>query len=127
MNVPGDLYYTNTHEWVRQEDDEVVVGVTDFAQSQLSDLTYVELPAVGDSINANDEAAVLESVKAASDIFSPLSGRISAINDMLTESPELINADPFGEGWLFKLIPEDMADLHNLLDAEAYEALLPDA
>lgn len=127
MNIPGDLQYTETHEWIRVEDDELVVGVTDFAQSQLSDLTYVELPAVGDQVIAGDETAVLESVKAASDIYAPVAGTVTGVNELLAESPELLNADPYGEGWLFKLRPQDMADLDDLLDADQYEATLPDA
>ncbi len=127
MNIPGDLQYTETHEWIRVEDDELVVGVTDFAQLQLSDLTYVELPAVGDQVVAGDEVAVLESVKAASDIYAPVAGTVTGVNELLAESPELLNADPYGEGWLFKLRPQDMADLDDLLDADQYETTLPDA
>ncbi len=127
MNIPGDLQYTETHEWIRVEDDELVVGVTDFAQLQLSDLTYVELPAVGDQVVAGDEVAVLESVKAASDIYAPVAGTVTGVNELLAESPELLNADPYGEGWLFKLRPQDMADLDDLLDADQYEATIPDA
>lgn len=127
MNIPDDLQYTKTHEWIRQEDDEIVVGITDFAQAQLSDLTYVELPAIGDQVSVGDEIAVLESVKAASDIYAPVAGIVTGINDLLQDSPELLNADPYGEGWLFKLRPQDMADLDELLEADQYEATLPDA
>ena len=126
MNVPRDLHYTESHEWVRQDDDELTVGITDFAQAQLSDLTYVELPEVGDHVEARDEVAVLESVKAASDIYAPVSGTVTAANDMLLESPELINADPYGEGWLYKLRPEDIGDVDELMDAEQYEESIPD-
>ncbi len=127
MNIPDDLQYTQTHEWIRQEDDEIVVGITDFAQAQLSDLTYVELPAIGDQVGVGDEIAVLESVKAASDIYAPVAGTITGVNELLQESPELLNADPYGEGWLFKLRPQNMADLDDLLEAEQYEETLPDS
>ncbi len=127
MNIPDDLQYTQTHEWIRQEDDEIVVGITDFAQAQLSDLTYVELPAIGDQVGVGDEIAVLESVKAASDIYAPVAGTITGVNELLQESPELLNADPYGEGWLFKLRPQNMTDLDDLLEAEQYEETLPDS
>ena len=126
MNIPGDLQYTETHEWIRQEDDEIVVGITDFAQMQLSDMTYVELPTIGDQVEAGDEVAVLESVKAASDIYAPVDGTITEVNEVLAESPELLNADPYGEGWLFKLRPANLTDLDALMEAEDYEASLPD-
>ncbi len=125
MNIPKDLLYTKTHEWIREDDDGVAIGVTDFAQAQLSDVTFVELPEVGDHLNAEDEAAVLESVKAASDIYAPFSGTVTAINDVLSDSPEMINSDPYGDGWLFKLEPDAASDLEGLLDAAAYEETLP--
>lgn len=126
MNVPKDLQYTKTHEWVRHEDDGVTVGITDFAQAQLSDVTYVELPAVGDLVNTEDEVAVLESVKAASDIYAPVSGVVVAVNTVLNDSPELVNSDPYGDGWLFRLEPDNEADLDELLDADQYEESIPD-
>lgn len=126
MDTPRDLRYTKTHEWVRWNGKVATVGITDFAQDQLSDLTYVELPQEGDSVNAGDEVAVLESVKAASDVYAPISGTISAVNKALIEKPELINTDPYGEGWLFKIIPDDESELESLLDADQYEALNPD-
>jgi glycine cleavage system H protein len=126
MNVPKDLQYTKTHEWVRHEDDGVTVGITDFAQAQLSDVTYVELPAVGDQVNTEDEVAVLESVKAASDIYAPVSGVVVAVNTVLNDSPELVNSDPYGDGWLFRLEPDNEADLDELLDADQYEESIPD-
>lgn len=126
MNVPKDLRYTKTHEWVRQDDDGLTVGITDFAQSQLSDLTYAELPAVGDKLEAQDEAAVLESVKAASDVYAPLSGTVIEVNDQLTDSPEMINTDPYGDGWMFKLAPNNPSDIEDLLDADQYEDAIPD-
>ncbi len=126
MNVPKDLQYTKTHEWVRADDESLTVGITDFAQAQLSDITYVELPAVGDQVDVEDEIAVLESVKAASDIYSPVSGRITAVNSVLEDSPELINSDPYGDGWLFKIDPSDTSEVDDLLDADEYEDSLPD-
>jgi glycine cleavage system H protein len=126
MDTPRNLKYTNSHEWVRVEGKEVVVGITDFAQDQLSDLTYVELPAVGDSFSAQEEAAVLESVKAASDIYAPVSGTVTAVNNELLDHPEVVNTDPYGQGWLFKLSLEDKTELEGLLDADEYDASMPD-
>ncbi len=125
MNVPKDLKYTKTHEWVQVDDDSAIIGITDFAQSQLSDLTYVELPQAGDHIEAEEEVAVLESVKAASDIYAPLSGTIVEVNEALDGNPELINTDPYGEGWLFRITPDNIADIDQLLDADQYEESLP--
>jgi glycine cleavage system H protein len=127
MNVPKELLYTESHEWVRADDDACTVGVTDFAQSQLSDLTYVELPEVGDTVDAGDEIAVLESVKAASDVYSPVSGRIVEVNTAAAENPDLINKDPYGDGWLFKVEPSDEGELDKLMDADQYEDGLPQA
>lgn len=126
MDTPRNLKYTNSHEWVRVEGKEVVVGITDFAQDQLSDLTYVELPAVGDSFSAQEEAAVLESVKAASDIYAPVSGTVTAVNNELLDHPEVVNTDPYGQGWLFKLSLEDQTELESLLNADEYDASMPD-
>lgn len=126
MNVPKDLRFTRTHEWIRLEGNVAVVGITDFAQDQLSDLTYVELPSAGELVSAQDEVAVVESVKAASDIYSPIAGTIESVNDQLVERPELVNSDPYGEGWLFRLTPTDASDIDELLPPEQYEELLPD-
>jgi glycine cleavage system H protein len=126
MNVPRDLKFTKTHEWVRVEGDTAVVGITDFAQDQLSDLTYVELPGVGDAVAAQDEVAVLESVKAASDIYAPMAGTVEAVNDGLVEHPELVNSSPYEDGWIFKLKPENLADADALLSADQYDELIPD-
>ena len=125
MNIPTDLRYTNSHEWVRVEGDTLIVGITDFAQDQLGDLTFVELPPLDDALEAGGEAAVIESVKAASEIYSPVAGTISAVNDALEMKPELINQDPYGEGWIFKLTAENVEDAEALLDAEAYQTLAP--
>jgi glycine cleavage system H protein len=126
MNIPRELRYTKSHEWVRVEGDTAIVGITDFAQSQLSDLTYAELPAPGDHFAAKDEIAVVESVKAASDIYAPVAGTIEAANDAAADNPELVNTDPYGEGWLFKIKPDTMSDVEALLDADQYEELVPD-
>lgn len=126
MDTPRNLKYTNSHEWVRVEGKNVIVGITDFAQDQLSDLTYVELPTVGDSFSAQEEAAVLESVKAASDVYAPISGTITAVNQELLEHPELVNTDPYGQGWLFKMSPDDKTELEGLMDADQYDQSMPD-
>ena len=124
-NVPAELRYTKDHEWVRREDDgSVTVGITDHAQEQLGDLVFVELPEVGTSCDAGSECCVVESVKAASDVYCPLAGDISAVNDALADSPELINSDAYGEGWLFRLTPTDGDAVDALLDADAYQALV---
>ncbi len=125
MAVPQDLFYAKTHEWLSLEDGTATIGITDFAQSQLSDLTFVELPEVGAEFEVGDEAAVVESVKAAADIYAPVAGEVIAVNDALEDAPELINNDPFGEGWIFKLKLKDESDVDNMLDAESYEELCP--
>lgn len=125
MAVPQDLFYAKTHEWVSLEEGVVTVGITDFAQSQLSDLTFVELPEVGAEFAVGDEAAVVESVKAAADIYAPVSGEVIEINDELEDAPELINKDAFGAGWLFKMKVVDETEVDNMLDAESYEELCP--
>lgn len=126
MNVPQDLKYTSSHEWVKAVGSTVTVGITDYAQSQLSDLTFIELPSVDDEFQAGDEAGVLESVKAASDIYAPLSGRIVDVNEELNDHPEAINTDPYTDGWLFKIELSQPEELEHLLDNEAYEQILPD-
>ena len=116
--------YQKTHEWARQTGSEVVVGISDHAQEELSDLVFVELPRVGAKLNKGDVFGVVESVKAASDLYMPVSGTITATNTTLEKTPETINKDPFGEGWLIKLKPDTPADLDSLLDAQAYEQFL---
>ncbi len=120
-NVPSELKYRETHEWVRTEEDgTVTVGITDHAQELLGDLVFVELPEPGKTVSAGGECAVVESVKAASDVYSPLSGEVVAVNEALADAPETVNDDPYGAGWLFKLRPADALELDQLLDAEAY-------
>lgn len=123
--LPANLRYLETHEWVRLDDDVITVGITDFAQSQLSELTFVELPQIGDSFEADDEVAVIESVKAASDIYAPVEGEVIAVNETLEDSPELINNDPFGEGWIYKMRVKDPFAVSALLSVSEYEQLLP--
>lgn len=121
-NVPAELKYVASHEWLRLEDDGIItVGITDHAQDLLGDVVFVELPDVGDTITLDDEIAVVESVKAASDVYAPLSGEVVAINEALDDDPETINSDPYGEGWLYKMKADNMEDYEALLTAEEYE------
>jgi glycine cleavage system H protein len=124
--IPEDLFYSEEHEWVRLDDDIATVGITDFAQGQLGDIVYVELPAVGDRVEAGAVIGELESTKSVSDIFSPLSGEVMSRNEALDSGPEVINSDPYGEGWLIKLRPLDDDPTSALLEAEAYAALVAD-
>jgi len=120
MNIPADLKYTESHEWVRMEaDGSVTIGITEYAQDALGDIVFVELPKVGKSYTAGDDAAVVESVKAASDIYAPVSGIVVAVNDAVAAAPESINADAYS-AWLFKLKPSDPTAIDGLLDAAAY-------
>ncbi|AVJ56743.1 glycine cleavage system protein H [Idiomarina sp. OT37-5b] len=122
-NIPADLKYASTHEWVRDEGDGTfTVGITEHAQDLLGDMVFVELPDVGDKVETGDDIAVAESVKAASDIYAPISGEIVAVNEDLEDAPETVNNDPYGDGWLFKIKADDSGELSNLLDADAYEA-----
>lgn len=120
--TPAELKYAPSHEWVRVDGDVATVGITDHAQDALGDLVYVELPEIGDTVAAQDEAGVVESVKAASDIYAPVSGEIIAVNDALTDSPEIINGDPYHDGWMYKIRMSDPAELEDLLSAEDYDA-----
>lgn len=121
-NIPSELKYATSHEWVRNEGDGIVtVGITEHAQGLLGDMVFVELPEVGDSVSTGDDVAVAESVKAASDIYAPVSGEIVEVNEDLEDSPELVNSDAFGDGWMFKIKLDDASELDNLLDAEGYE------
>lgn len=124
-HIPTDLRYAETHEWVRlQEDGIITVGITDHAQHLLGDLVFVELPEVGRTVSAAESCAVVESVKAASDVYSPVDGVIVEVNELLADNPELINEDPYGEGWILRL--KTSAKLDGLLDATAYEAIAVD-
>jgi glycine cleavage system H protein len=126
MNQPKNLKYTKTHEWVRWDGAQIVVGITDFAQHQLSDVVHVELPEVGDKYAAGAEAVVVESIKAASDVYAPVAGVISDVNTSLINAPEAINADPCGQGWLFKMTPDRPEDVDGLMTGDQYEVALPE-
>lgn len=120
-DIPSDLKYASSHEWARNEGDGVVtVGISEHAQGLLGDMVFVDLPDVGDDFDAGDDCAVAESVKAASDIYAPVAGEIVAINEELEDSPELVNTDPYGDGWLFKIKMSDASELDEMLDAEGY-------
>lgn len=122
-NVPTELRYAASHEWIRDEGDGIyTVGITEHAQELLGDMVFVDLPEVGDNVSAGDDVAVAESVKAASDIYAPIAGEIMAVNEELEDSPELVNSDPYGDGWLFKIKADDETEVEGLLDAEGYAA-----
>jgi glycine cleavage system H protein len=124
-SIPANLKYLDSHEWARAESDgTVTVGISDHAQAALGDLVFVEVPEVGKSLNKGGAAAVVESVKAASDVYSPISGEVIAANESLGSAPELVNQDPYGQGWLFKVKPSNKGELEQLLDAKAYEKAL---
>ena len=127
MNIPEQLRYTAEHEWVRDEQDSAVtIGITDHAQAELGDIVYVELPAVGAAITQGDSFGVIESVKAASDLFAPISGSVTAVNGDLESAPQQVNEDPYGAGWLIKVQPSRLADERAvLLDGAGYRQLLP--
>ncbi len=121
MNIPADLKYAKSDEWVRVEGDTATVGITDYAQNQLSDIVFVELPAVGAVIKQGATFGAVESVKAASDVYLPVSGEVTAVNDALSDTPELVNAEPFGGAWMVKLKLSNPGELDGLMDAAAYE------
>jgi glycine cleavage system H protein len=121
MNVPDDLLYTETHEWIKREGDNVRVGITDHAQSELTDVVYVELPKMDRQANAREAIAVVESVKAASDIYAPVKGKVVEVNKALEADPGFINREPFGQGWIFVLKIDNAEDLKQLRDAAAYK------
>ena len=123
--VRNELKYLSSHEWARvEEDGTVTVGISDHAQESLGDVVYVEAPEVGSEVSAGDQAGVVESVKAASDIYSPISGEVIAINEQLEDEPETVNASPYDDGWFFKVKPSDIAELDEAFDAEAYQATI---
>ena len=124
MNVPEDLRYTDSHEWIQSGEETAKVGLTDHAQSELSDVVYVELPEAGRTVSAKEAVAVVESVKAASDIYAPVAGEIVEVNAEVGNDPAVINTDPFGGGWLFKIKVADPGEVDGLLDPEAYKALI---
>ena len=127
MKVETELLYTATHEWVKQTKDGIVCGITDHAQSELSDIVFVELPEIGKAVSKGDALCVVESVKAASDIYAPISGTIKKVNETLTSSPDILNADPYGEGWICVIEPSDEGELKGLLSSDTYAAQLAGA
>jgi len=124
MNIPADLKYTKDHEWIRIEGDVAIVGVTDFAQSELGDIVYVEVETVDETLDAEEVFGTVEAVKTVSDLFLPLSGEITDFNEKLEEDPELVNTDPYGEGWMIKMNIADASQIEALLSADAYKELI---
>ena len=124
MEFPGDLKYSKEHEWVRLEGDVAVIGITEFAQDELGDIVYVEQPKVGDKVSQNEQFGVVESVKTVSDLYSPLSGEVVEVNDDVAGSPENINKDPYGTGWIIKVKTDDTSELDNLLSADDYKTMV---
>ncbi|MCF6159296.1 MAG: glycine cleavage system protein GcvH [wastewater metagenome] len=125
MNIPNELLYRRTHEWAKKIDSkEIMVGITDHAQKQLKDIVFVELPSVGKEVKAGAPCAVVESVKAAYDIYAPLSGKVTRVNQSIQEKPELVNKDPYGDGWLFQIEISDPGELDNLLKPDQYKGVI---
>ncbi len=124
MEIPQDLRYTREHEWARNKGGRIVVGITDFAQDQLGDVVYVELPDVGDPVKKGESFGVVESTKAVSELFAPISGKVLEVNAPLSDAPETINEDPYEEGWMIVIEPSDPKDLEALMDAKAYQAFV---
>ena len=124
MNFPQNLKYTNEHEWIRVEGDIAYEGITDYAQEQLGDIVFVDIPTVGETLEAGETFGTIEVVKTISDLFLPVAGEVIELNEALEENPELVNKDPYGEGWLIKVKPEDIKAVEDLLGAEAYKAVV---
>lgn len=124
MNFPDDLRYTREHEWARRKGKNIAVGITEYAQDQLGDVVYLELPDVGDPVKKGESFGVVESTKAVSELFAPVSGKVVEVNDPLADAPETINEDPYEEGWMVVIEPSDPAELDALMDAKAYQAFL---
>ncbi|NDV82072.1 glycine cleavage system protein GcvH [Bacteroides sp. 51] len=124
MNIPQELKYTSEHEWVRLEGDIAYVGITDYAQEQLGDIVFVDIPSVGETLDANEVFGTIEVVKTVSDLFLPVAGEVLEQNEALEENPELVNKDPYGKGWLIKIKPANVEDLNDLLDAAGYKEVI---
>ncbi len=124
MNFPQNLKYTNEHEWIRVEGDIAYVGITDYAQEQLGDIVFVDIPTVGEALEAGEVFGTIEVVKTISDLFLPVAGEVMEQNETLEENPELVNKDPYGEGWLIKMKPANLKDVEDLLDAEGYKEVI---
>ena len=126
-DIPGDLKFLSSHEWVRVEPDgSVTIGISDHAQDLLGDIVFVELPEIGQSIDAETDAAIVESVKAASDVYSPISGEVTEVNPILEDQPEIINSSPYEDGWFYKMVPSDLGEIENLLSPEDYSEVCED-
>ena len=126
-NIPGDLKFLSSHEWARIESDgTITIGISDHAQDLLGDIVFVELPEVGQTLDAGSDAAIVESVKAASDVYSPISGEVKEVNSLLEDQPEIINSSPYEDGWFYKISPSDLGELDNLLSPEDYSAVCED-
>ena len=126
MEFPEGLFYTESHEWVREDGGQVTIGLTDYAQSQLKDIVYVELPGIGSEFKKGESIGVVESVKTVADIFSPITGKVLEINSTLKDHPEFINTDPYGKGWIVKMGMEEREELKGLLSSKAYQGSLPE-
>ena len=124
MNIPADLRYTSDHEWIRLTGKTAVVGITEFAQGELGDIVFVEIETVGNQIDKGNTFGTIEAVKTVSDLFMPVSGKVTELNDKINDSPDLINKDPYGEGWLIKMEVDDAAQVNELMDASAYAAMI---
>ena len=125
--LPDDVHYTETHEWARDDEDAVVVGVNDYAQDQLGDIVFVELPEIGDTFEKGEEFGTLESVKAVSEIYMPVAGKITAINEALSEAPEFVNQEPYNSGWMVEIEPDDPDEIHTLMTSSEYMEMLKGA
>ncbi len=124
LNIPEDAKYTKDHEWAKIEGDTAVIGINDYAQDQLGEVVFVELPEIGDSFEKGDEFGTVESVKAVSEIYMPLSGEVIELNNALEDNPEFVNSDPYGDGWIIKVKPADVSEMDQLMDKTAYLAML---
>lgn len=124
MNFPTELMYTRDHEWIRIEGDEAVIGITEFAQSELGDIVFVDIDTVGNEINKDELFGSVEAVKTVSDLFMPVKATVLSVNDQLDASPELVNTDPYGEGWMIRVKPDNLSDVESLLSADAYKELI---
>ena len=124
MKFPENLKYTNKHEWIRLEGDVAYIGITDYAQEQLGDIVFVDVTTVGETLDANEVFGTIEVVKTISDLFLPVAGEVLELNEALEENPDLVNKDPYGEGWIIKIKPSDVSELDNLLDVEAYKKVI---
>ncbi len=127
MNIPSDLYYTKDHEWVRVNGEEATVGITDYAQGELGDIVFLDLPEIGTVVTGGSPFGTIEAVKAAADMYSPVSGEVIAVNGLLEDSPELINKDPYGDGWIIKIQVKDAEEVETLLSPDNYAKLIEEA